>query len=307
MLWFPFAISSISPLIKSVLVSGKKSNPSVKPQVRSRQLLAWAKSHTVAFDDNAVSALTSLGSERPKPRKSGKTEILSPTPKRILSAKQLLLLLELLRGYADTRVFDKAKRDAEKRSDRARSVAGRLRSLAPKTVEFLWYVDPDYPVWMLRHAENIEGFPNLVNAVMFGDPFSRSFAETTVFLVFATELIKKVTGKPNYRKLADLLNCIALATPSSKPSKQELSAEGIRKAVTRFIERQSEFAEDFLTKDTSEIEKESRVWIRKWHAGERRLRRRKRISPFRQPQSKEAQQGGASVDGGQVGAKEGKE
>ncbi len=295
-------------------MSGKKSNPSVETEVLSRQIRAWAKKHSVEFDDDAVSALTSLGSEKPsppgrsrKPRKSGKTEILNRPPKRTLSAKQLLLLLELLRGYADTRVFDKAKRDAEKRSDRARSVARRLRSLAPKTVEFLRDVDPDYPDEMLRYAENIEGFPNLVNAVILGDPFSRSFAETTVFLVFATELIKKITGKPHYGKLADLLNCIALVTPGAKRSKQELSADDIRKAVTRFIERQSEFVEDFLAKDISEIEKESREWITEWHAGERRLRRRSRKWPFRQPQSKETQQGSDSVEGGEVGTKKGKE
>jgi hypothetical protein len=148
----------------------------------------------------------------------------------------------------------------------------------------------------------------------FGSEVFRPLATIVIpgAMAISTWFVVLLQRFPSFRNLAEANHTetallLALATPSSKPSKQELSAEGIRKAVTRFIERQSEFAQDFLTKDTSEIEKESRVWIREWHAGERRLRRRKRISPFRQPQSKEAQQGGASVDGGQVGAKEGKE
>ncbi len=140
-----------------------------------------------------------------------------------VTSPQLMLLLELLRGYVDRRVFENARRNLEEWSEKAKSLARRLRSIAPRARELLLYLDPEFIESLYQTADNIENHPEIVAEIQWGDVFGRSFAGTTCFLVFAVELIKEITHRPHYKELADLLACVASATTGAALPKEQPS------------------------------------------------------------------------------------
>jgi hypothetical protein len=70
--------------------------------------------------------------------------------------------------------------------------------------------------------------------------------------------------------------------------------------VKRFKERQPEFVDDFLAKDT--IEGQSREWITAWQAGQEELKKMPKKSPFRQPAPSEKKKEADTVPAGTVTA-----
>ena len=177
--------------------------------------------------------------------------------------------MELLRGYVDRRAFEKERQNFEEWSEKTKSLARRLRSIAPKARELLIYLDPEFVESLSQTADNVEKYPELVAEMKWGDPFGRSFAGTACFLVLGVKLIEKSTGKPHYREVADIITCIASATPGTSLANQGRSEGAIRKAVKGFVKRQSEFVTDFL--QSNKVETSAKVWIRRWRSAEQRL------------------------------------
>jgi len=231
--------------------------PSNKPQFPEKKIQAWGEGHNVLCETGSKlrSALEILN-------KAGVTSL------------QLILLLELLRSYVDLRVFEKRKRNFEKWSGKAKSLARRLRSIAPLATELLGSFDQEFVESLYRTADNIENHPENVAQMTLGDPFGRAFGGTTYSLVFAAELLKEITNRPHYKELADLIACIAAATPGTALQKQQPSEGAIRKAVTHFRDRQPELVENFLQR--GQIEKHATDWVREWRSGERRLKKQQK-------------------------------
>jgi hypothetical protein len=180
-----------------------------------------------------------------------------------------MLVLELLRAYVDRRAFEEAEQDFDNWSKKAKSLARRLRSIAPKARELLLDLDPEFVESLSETADNIEKYPRIVVTTVGGDPFGRSLAGTTRFLVFAVELITRITNRPHYGELADLLACIASATPGTRIAEGERSESSIGKAVANFKDRQPQFVENFLRK--GKVEKQARAYVEEWKSAERRL------------------------------------
>jgi hypothetical protein len=227
--------------------------PTGKPQVPEQEIRAWSEEYRVPCTTNAevLSAFETL-------TKAG----VSPT--------QLMLVLELLRAYVDRRVFEKAERDFDDWADKAKSLARRLRSIAPKARELLFNLDPEFVESLSQTADNIENYPRIVVTTVGGDPFARSLAGTTRFLVLAVELIRKITTRPHYKEVADLLHCIASATPVAPIAGRERSESSISKAVANFKDRQPQFAENLLRK--GKVENQARAYVAEWQSAERRLK-----------------------------------
>jgi hypothetical protein len=262
---FPFApgtsrfSSGLSPL------SRKMPNPSVATELPI-EVLSWAKEYAVDFDSEALAALnTLLGAARK------------------LSSEQLLLLLELLRAYADQRVFDNAKRNSEKYTAEWKSLARILKKAVPIATRLMSELEPEFVDSLQKAADNAESYSKVAVEAEVGDAMGRSFSGTTYFLVFATELLTAITGRPHYRELADLLSCIATATPGCRRSKQELSEGGIGKDVVRFKKREYDFMDQSRARGS--IEQIASQEIDAWHSAEKALRNAPKKSPFREPAS----------------------
>jgi hypothetical protein len=227
----------------------KSQSASIQGQRAERRIKEWADKHQVpcATEGKALSALRGL-------LKTG------------FSLSQLILVLELLRGYVDNRAFEKAKRNHERRANKSKSLARRLRSIAPAARELLWALDREFVESLTQTAENLEPYPSIVSSIVLDDAFGRSLAGTTRFLFLATALTEEITSRPHYQELTDLLACISSAIPTVPRSRQKVS-EDIRKTVTRFRQREPGFVEDLLAEG---LEKAATALLNQWHSAQRR-------------------------------------